>query len=266
MLASALASGKYDKGVAGAWHGLLESAGSQLIGKRNPYCHFERYFGNELQSTTFIFAGNRLDKRDPTYNLDSISAELAPYLDKTEIALHNGIGTWDKEDILRANRNKIADRFGKAVAGIRPHYLDCKLPEFWSHLTEFEYSSSLGSDLRPGFVAGINTPLFGFTLPGWKQLDIIELPISLMDCALLAISDKQKRYRFVDDIIATCVSNHGILVLDWHNTSAYDNDFPGWFETYEYLINAALQNNAYIGGLGDIAKIWRTHCESVFSY
>lgn len=266
MLARALGSGNCHGRLKGAWNGLLDSATSQMFGKRNPYCHFESYYSCGHQSTTFVFSGNRNDRRDPTYDLDSISAELAPFLDKTELALHSGISTWNNHTQLTRDKTIMENRFGKDVSGIRPHYLDCQLPDFWRYLDGFNYSSSLGSDLIPGFWGGINIPIFGFTLPDWRRLNVIELPIGLMDCALFTIIDKHNRFKFIDEIISYCKTNHGLLVIDWHNTSIYENDFPGWFEAYQYLINKVEQENAFIGSLGEICEIWRGHCESVFSY
>jgi hypothetical protein len=266
ILTQALSRGKYHGNLNGAWHGLLDSVASQILGARNPFCNFESYYSCGHQSTTFVFPGNRQDRRDPTYVLDSIGAELAPFLDKTELALHNGIGTWDNKAQLLADKEVMESRFGMDIRGIRPHYLNCQLPDFWRYLDDFDYSSSLGSDLIPGFWGGINIPLLGFILPGWKRLNVIELPIGLMDCALFTIHDKQNRFKFIDDMITSCKTCHGALIIDWHNTSIYENDFPGWFEAYRYLIKKAEEERAFIGSLGEISKIWRSHCESVFSY
>jgi hypothetical protein len=251
---------------ASAWQGLLDSTASRFFGQRNPYCNFEAFYSGGHRSTTFIFSGNRNDGRDPTYNLDSVFRELALFLDKTELALHNGIGTWNMPNRLKKDKADIERRLGKDIKGIRPHYLDCRLPDFWRNLDGFDYASSLGCDSIPGFVGGINIPLYGFTLPDWNRLDIIELPIGLMDCALFTIADKERRYQFIDEIIASCEINHGLLIIDWHNTSSYDNDYPGWYEAYQYLLAKAGRQKAYIGSLAEISGFWRNRCESVFSF
>jgi hypothetical protein len=265
MLANACGFGQYKGTMGGAWRGLIDSATSQLFGKQNPYCRFDRIIGKDWRSTIFAFAGLRNDSKDPTYDLNQLFTELKPYLNKFEIALHNGIGTWNSPPILTDSKHTLETCSGKKVTGIRPHYLDCRFPEFWKNLTNFEYSSSLGSDSIPGFIYGVNFPFHGFSLPDWVKLDIIELPIGLMDCALFSITVKQKRFNFIDKLFETCICDRGLLVIDWHNTSAYENDFPGWFEAYEYIIKQAVEKGAFIGSLEEISKIWRTHCRSVFS-
>jgi hypothetical protein len=265
MVAYSLGFGDYKGGFPGALHGLGDSVSSQLFGRTNPYCHFERLFKDNLPSTLFVFAGKRVDSKDPTYKLDSLFRELKPYLDKNrELALHNGIGTSGLAEKLSEAKQSLVTQSNQQISGIRPHYLDCRFPDFWQNLSEFDYSSSVGSDSIPGFNAGINFPIFGFSSPDWQKLKILELPIGLMDCALFSIHDPERRRYLIDDLISACITNHGLLVIDWHNTSAYEPDFPGWFEAYEYLLDKAKQKGAFIGSLGEINNIWRSHCESVF--
>jgi hypothetical protein len=264
MLVNACGLGEYHGGIGGAVNGLIDSVGSRLIGKQNPYCRFDRISGKEWQSTIFAYSGTRKSSKDPTYELPQLFSELKPYRDNFEIAFHSGIGTWNSPIELTQAKRKLVQYSGKPIRGIRPHYLDCRFPDFWSNLDGYDYSSSLGSDSIPGFAFGLNFPLWGFKLPGWEKLNIVEMPISLMDCALFRITDRRRRFDFIDGLIETCIANRCMMVIDWHNTSFYDTDFPGWFEAYEYIIKKAIDKGAFIGPLDKINSIWRTHCESAF--
>jgi hypothetical protein len=267
MLANAMFTRRSFGALSSSFKGLADAAKSQLLGRVNPYCQFGRLFRPGLSSTVFIYARQRRDRRDPTYSLKSVKAKLTHFLTSDiELALHNGIGTWNSPEILADARQSLSAQFNKEVSGIRPHFLNLKLPDFWKNILGFKYSSSVGSDSAPGFTFGLNFPFFGFALPDWRKIDILELPIALMDCALFTIENENTRLQVINELVDRCCLNHGLLVIDWHNTSAYESDFPGWLEAHNYIINRARQKGAFIGSLGQISDIWRSRCESVFSF
>ena len=260
ILAQAAFSDKVPGGMSGSLKGFYDSfAGAVTFGK-NPYDQFDTWLKSDGSSTYFVFAGDRKSSKDPTYNPAKVGRRLKG-LD-FEIALHNGIGTWKNAGDLAKAQNKLSEIFDNPIEGIRPHYLDFSLPEFWANAGGFRYSSSIGSDKVPGFSCGVNFPLQGLDLESGEPLDILEMPIGLMDCALFSIKEKILRERAIQDIINCCNSTHGLLVLDWHSRSAYEPDFPGWFATYNAILDTARAAGAYIAPLGEIARYWRNHCIS----
>ncbi|MCP4583345.1 MAG: hypothetical protein GY839_17190 [candidate division Zixibacteria bacterium] len=265
MLAKSIFSGEIPGGVEGSARGILESMAKAVTFKKNPYNAFGKWFDIEDQATYFIFAGKRHSGKDPTYKPPKTFKDLSGYDNsKYEIALHNGIKTWHDNTELQRYQSILSDVFNRDIKGVRPHFLDFRLPVFWNNLNSFSYSSSVGSDDIPGFTAGINFPFFGFDFKSCRRHDILEIPIGLMDCALFSIKDTGVRERTLNEIINISIASHGLLVLDWHNRTAYRPDFPQWFETYSQILDKAKSVGAYIAPLGEIDIIWRKHCESVF--
>lgn len=252
-------------GITGSVRGLTDTLRAYAFMDNNPYRQLRRWQEIDNKSTLFLFAGKRKSSQDPTYKVEKVARELRNFgNNKFEIAYHNGINTWDQAELLNANMEKLRQLFSAEITGIRPHYLDLKLPAFWKNANRFEYSSSVGSDTIPGFTGGLNHPFFGFDFETGESLDILELPIGIMDCALFKIRDKVLRERTISEIISNCKSHSGMLILDWHVRTAYEPDFPEWLDTYKSILNIARSNGAYIASLDEINRHWRKHCASVF--
>jgi len=265
ILGKAVFSDSIPGGVKGSLKGLSHSMVSALTFDKNPYCTFDKWFDIETKGTFFVFAGKRRSAHDPTYKIKKVARDLSGFDNsKFEIALHNGIGSWRDGDSLSRLCSKLTSLFNTEIKGIRPHYLDFQLPDFWINIKSFSYSSSIGSDTIPGFTSGLNFPFCGFDFATGDQLDILEMPIGLMDCSLFSIKEMILRERTINEIINVNASSHGLLVLDWHSRTAYTPDFPGWFDTYLFILEKAKSAGAYIAPLGDIDTYWRKHCESVF--
>ena len=258
MLVKSVFSNSVPGGVGGSIRGLLDSLTAMITFGKNPYRAFDKWFDIENNATYFIFSGKRRSSSDPTYKLRKVSRELSSFDNENyEIALHNGIGTWSDPAELAKQRSRLSDMLKTEIRGIRPHYLDFQLSDFWKNIEGFGYSSSIGSDEIPGFAGGINFPFFGIDFETCEAFDILEMPIGLMDCALFSIKDKTLRNRTLNEIIKTSIAGHGLLVLDWHVRTAYRPDFPGWLETYLHVLDEAKSAGAYIAPLGEIDKLWR---------
>lgn len=265
MLIKSLMPGSLPGGLGGSLRGLSDSALSILPGRTNPYSRFERWFNQGGAATFFIYQGRKRASKDPTYSAGAVAGRLAKIAEgQIEIGLHNGIGTWDSMEKLEEARNRLAAVLETDIRGIRPHYLDCRFPEFWRNAHAFAYSSSVGSDKVCGFVGGLNFPFFGIDFDSGERLNILELPIGVMDCTLFAIGDLQIRQRTLEQIFQMSAATHGLLVLDWHTRTAYEPDFPGWIAAHESILAKAKELGAYIAPLGEIERHWRKYCESVF--
>lgn len=265
ILAKSVLTNEIPGGVGGSVKGLAHTMKSSVSAGDNPYYQFKKWFNLENRSTMFLFAGERKSANDPTYKIKDVAKELSKYDNSNfEIAYHNGIDTSDEIEHLEENKTQLEKHFNYEVQGIRPHYLDFKLPSFWTKIKSFSYSSSVGSDTIPGFTSGLNFPFYGFDFKSAQPFDILEIPIGLMDCALFDIKDHILRERTLNDILANCRDSHGLLVLDWHVRTAYDPDYPGWFDSYISILEKAKAQGAYIASLDEINRYWRKHCESVF--
>lgn len=265
MLVKSLYSDEIHGGFKGSISGLADSIKSAFSRKPNPYRIIDGWFNIDKNPTFFVYTGNRQSSKDPTYKPEDVFKVLSKCENcRYELALHNGIGTWSNKEELENYRNKLSQIFQTEINGLRPHYLDCAFPDFWKNAENFSYSSSVGSDIIPGFTCGLDFPFFGFDFETGESFDILEMPINIMDCAIFLIKDKAIRDKTIDTIIQTCQTNHSLLVLDWHTRTIYEPDFPGWYDAYCQIIEIVKSAGGYIASLDEINLFWRNRCASVF--
>ncbi|MEE9553642.1 MAG: hypothetical protein V3W18_05035 [candidate division Zixibacteria bacterium] len=248
---------------AGRFKGLADTIRWRSGRGTNPYDRITEWLDleekSELVSTFFVFAGPRNHPDDPKYNLKRISVQLKSAVNRGfEIALHSGIESFDGR-YVNESKNILEKNIGTGVRGIRPHYLSAHLPEYWRMATDtgLSYSSSLGFDDRIGYYAGIDLPVIPYDSENDCPLNVVEIPITIMDCGLIgdqAVDSaelKSKAFRIIDQ----AEERGSLIVFDWHQRTLYDPDYPGWgrlfFEIIEYLI----QKNPYIDTMSGIADL-----------
>jgi peptidoglycan/xylan/chitin deacetylase (PgdA/CDA1 family) len=253
----------FNRDVPGGFKGLYDSIGSVPGRARNPYDNIRQWIEHEnkfgIKSTFFIFPGNRKNKNDPKYGLKKLEDSLEYIMNNGfGLALHTGIECRRGESIEESR--KLINRAGDfTVGGIRPHYLSASLPEYWRKAAElgFEYSSCLGFDEEIGFYRGIDLPLMPFDADNDTPLGIVEIPIAIMDCGL--INDNYKNMEESLDsgkkLIDRVRRAGGILVLDWHQRTMYNPDYPGWAEACFDLIDYARKQGAFLTTMEDTAGL-----------
>jgi hypothetical protein len=227
----------------------------------NPYDTTAEWikFENELgiKSTFFVFDGNRRHGNDPKYNPSSLSKSFGKLLQNDlEIALHTGINCYSGNGIDEA-KSTLEQVSQTKLRGVRPHYLSAFYPEYWQAASSagFAYSSALGFDRDIGFWDGIDLPFYPFDQTNDKLIPILEIPIAIMDCGLIgdlpADSDKtlERAMRLIDQSAAT----GGLIVLDWHERTLYNRDYPGWGELFLKIVRYGKGKGAHLFRLDEMA-------------
>ncbi len=256
----------FKRDVPGGFKGLLDSVKSFLGLNGNPYdrivdwIDFEKR--NGLKSTFFVFPGNRENKNDPKYRPNQLGKSIK-YIQENgfELALHSGIECY-RGDNIKESRKILSQSSGLSISGVRPHYLSASLPEYWRAAAEssIEYASCLGFDSRIGFYRGIDVPFIPFNIDNDTALDIVEIPLAIMDCGLIEYhgasyaesSEKAKK------LISRVKDARGILVLDWHQRTMYNADYPGWAKIFSDLIDHARNEGAYFTTLRETARLLKS--------
>jgi hypothetical protein len=256
----------FNRDVPGGLRGLYDSIGSFSGRARNPYDKIRQWIEHEnkygIRSTFFVFPGNRKNSNDPKYGLSKLEDSLE-YIKQNgcELALHTGIECY-RGDSIEESR-KLFNRAGDfTMAGIRPHYLSASLPEYWRKAAElgFEYSSCLGFDDNIGFYRGIDLPFMPFDAGNNTALEIVEIPIAIMDCGLINDNYKNMEESLVSGkkMIDRVKRAGGILVLDWHQRTMYNADYPGWAEACFDLIDYARKQGAFLTTMEDTAGLLKS--------
>jgi hypothetical protein len=252
----------WHKDPPGRLKGLVDSMKSTL-GARNPYdkaaewVKLERDY--ELKSTFFVFAGDRTHRLDPKYRLVDLSDWLDLILGSGfELALHSGIDCYSGDGLLAA-RSMLEAHAKEKVAGLRPHYLSAKLPEYWRVAAEtgFAYTSCLGFDDRMGYFNGIDLPFMPFDIENDTAIEIVEIPLAIMDCGLIdsEAADSDEVFERGRDMIDSAERRGSLIVLDWHQRTRYDPDYPGWGRLFKKLLDYASGRRAYFATMRKIASL-----------
>ncbi|UCE66078.1 MAG: hypothetical protein JSU85_14695 [Candidatus Zixiibacteriota bacterium] len=252
----------FKRDVPGGFKGLLDSVKSFLGLAGNPYDGITDWIDHEkrigLKSTFFVFPGNRNNKNDPKYKINQLKKSIEDIKKSGfELGLHSGIECY-KGDSITESKEILSQSTRISISGIRPHYLSASLPEYWRAAAEngFEYSSCLGFDEEIGFYQGIDLPFMPFDKDNNAGLGIVEIPIAIMDCGL--IENDPLNYAELSGhakkLINRVKDARGILVLDWHQRTMYNVDYPGWAEIFFDLIDYARNEAAYFISPGETAR------------
>lgn len=211
-----------------------------------------------VKSTYFIFDGLRRHSFDPKYKPEIIDFEKLRQ-SEFEIALHTSIECFSGKGIAEAkSRLELTAQIN--LTGLRPHYLSAFYPEYWQAASDagFAYSSALGFDQDIGFWDGIDLPVYPFDQSNDKEINLLEIPIAIMDCGLIggqpAESEKalERGMRLIDQASAT----GGLIVLDWHQRTFYNRDYPGWRELFTKIVCYGKGKGAQFYRMDEIAELF----------
>jgi len=250
------------KDVPGGLRGLYDSIRSSLGFINNPYDKIQDWIDLEneygIKSTYFIFAGKRTNNLDPKYKIGDLKQSLNLITQSGhELALHTGIDC-HKGKYIKESKAELTHACQTEIYGMRPHYLSAFAPLYWHSAAEnrMQYTSCLGFDEDMGFYNGINLPFMPFDIEKNSPIDIVEIPIAVMDCGLMGGGKKnceksiQKGINFIKKIKDT----GGVLVLDWHQRTMYSHDYPGWVDVFKGLVDYAQKNGACFCTMEQAAK------------
>jgi peptidoglycan/xylan/chitin deacetylase (PgdA/CDA1 family) len=253
----------FKRDLPGGFGGLADSLLSALGLRYNPYDAIPEWIKMEnelgIKSTFFIFAGNRRHPLDPVYSLKTLSAGInALKKNGFEIALHTSIACHSGDGIPES-LSALSEYAAARIQGLRPHYLSVFFPEYWKAAGQsgIAYSSALGFDDRIGFYDGIDLPFIPFDKTGDSSIDLVEIPIGIMDCGLIgdnpATSDEVIRRGI--ELIDKTAQTGGLLALDWHQRTFYNRDYPGWAQLFLRLVRYAKDKGAYFDKMSNLASL-----------
>jgi hypothetical protein len=213
-----------------------------------------------IKSTYFI-----LLSRDNAWglNLKKYSRRLRSIADKkNEVALHPGYDSYCHSEMIIKERNLLESISGIEPVGVRNHFLRLKIPYSYQCCSQlnFEYDSTLGYPDREGFRTGTCSPYMPFDLSRRKIIDLIEIPLMIMDGTLRDYC----RYNHDEalDRIKQCIdlvrSVNGTIVFNWHNSFlTHDND--SWRHVFESSLEYLVDNDAVFYTGKELSSISREH-------
>jgi hypothetical protein len=214
-----------------------------------------------VRSTWFILCGTptlqTLTAGDLTYRPEAAATRriLAAVTNgEHSIGLHGSRETVSSADCFSTQRGRLQGLTGRAVEGVRQHFLRFDPARTPQAMTEagFRYDSTVGFPDRNGFRIGVaDVVRYGETLD--------EVPFAWMDRALSKYRGIEDPEAWIDDALALargCRDVEGLWVGVWHPNLTDALGFPGAPAAYERLLDALLADRPFVGTLDEIVD-WR---------
>ncbi len=230
----------------------------------SPYLNFKEIMKLEEKYnavSSFYFISTDKDILRFRYNIEDIKPELGEIVDKgCEVGLHGGYYAYCDLKEIEKEKILLEKALGKNIIGYRNHYLMFKVPDSWKLLAMagFKYDTTFGYNDMMGFRNGLCHPFEPFDLKLNKEIDILEIPLTIMDIALLGFSKSyDEKWRIAKQLIDTVENYNGVLTLLWHNI-AFNCPFrKEWLKLYTKILDYVYEKDAWLTSGENIFKWWR---------
>lgn len=200
---------------------------AQMRSKKLPLCNFSAIMDLEERygaKSTFFFMAESPGERDYSYTIEDLEPEIGNIIDrKWEVGLHGGHMAYLNAEMMKGKKERLEKVTHKPVLGYRNHYLRFKIPDTWEQLSKagFQYDTTLGYADCAGFRNGMCHPFRPFNLNTNHEIDILEIPLIVMDGTLdqtYMRLDGKCKWKLVKTLIDRVAGCHGVFTLLWHNT------------------------------------------------
>lgn len=178
-----------------------------------------------------------------------------------ELGVHGGYYRFNNAALYRESRERLAAVFGIQPVGIRNHLLRYSYPQTWvaQEAAGFEYDATYGFRSVPGPRSGLALPFFTYDAHQQRMLDLIELPLTVMDTSifrylrLAGTEALEFAWRLIERL-----AGHGALVtLLWHNNFFNEPEYWDWHMVYERLLERLAALKPWCAPGVEINRWWR---------
>ena len=242
----------------------LRSIRDAYFERGNSYRNFNKYMQLEgdhgFRSSFYFLGGRRLGRYGTRYKIKDEKG-IIKRLDKNgwEVGSHYSYYSMNNVSKISKERAELEETLEKEIYGGRSHYLNFEAPKSWKLLEEagYKYDSSLGYPNTVGFRAGIAYPFRPYDLANEQIMDIVEIPLIIMDKALLNENgqNEEQCWLQVKEIVEEVRNVDGVLTILWHQSVLDEKDFPILSELYPRLLNYLDQINATVKTNREIAQL-----------
>jgi peptidoglycan/xylan/chitin deacetylase (PgdA/CDA1 family) len=210
--------------------------------------------------STFYFLTLDPGNEDFTFSIEDLEEELSRISDEGwEVGLHGGHEAYNNLSEIKKKKERLEKILGKEVTGYRNHYLRFKTPETWEALADagFCYDSTFGLSESVGFRNGMCHPFRPYNLNKDRDIDILEIPLTIMDVALFKTSGSfEEAWRRTKDLIDTTEKLNGIVTLLWHNFVFGCSFRKDWIKLYEKALQYCYEKGAWMTSGEEIYRWW----------
>jgi len=231
---------------------------AQMRSKKLPWWNFSGIMALEerygAKSSFYLMVQDPGDQ-DYVYDIEDCEAIIGELSDEGwEVGLHGGHTAYNDPVEIKAKKQRLEKVLNKNVVGYRNHYLRFRVPDTWEHLCSagFQYDATFGYADCVGFRNGMCHPFKPYNLTTQHVIDILEIPLTIMDCTLDLYMklDISKAWETTKLLIDTVERYHGIVTLLWHNYSCIGEQW----KFYEKILKYCADKNAWMTSGEEIAK------------
>lgn len=238
--------------------------------RTDPFWTFSQILEGEevrgVSSTFYVIARHthRQDGNQPATYRRRIPEALKLVTDASrEVGLHGNDADRSSLSDLEEDRHDLSGRAGRAVTGIRYHYLRAQYHETLPLLERagFTYDTTLAFAEHEGFRCGCSFPFRPYYLAEERALDLVELPLAVMDGTLqeahyrrLAAEDAEFA---AASVLGRALRSGGAVSLLWHNNRFDKRVSRGYDKVYWRLLDQALSRGAWCTSAAEIVARWK---------
>lgn len=161
---------------------------------------------------------------------------------QTTVAIHPSYRSNSDPNLVRYEKDSLANVIKSPVTQSRQHYLKMQMPKTFRNLADIGITDdySMGYAAMPGFRAGIATPFTFYDLAAETTLPLTMHPFMLMDVTFndyMGVSSGMALPRMKKVVDATRAVN-GQLITVFHNRvfSEKEKEWRGWVNLYRELL------------------------------
>ncbi|MCK4269993.1 MAG: polysaccharide deacetylase family protein [Methanogenium sp.] len=229
--------------------------------KRKPLCNFEEIMDLEEKygaKSSFYFLALKPGDQDYSYDIMDLKNDIRNIRDQGwEVGLHGGHDAYNSYEKICEEKKRLEDALASEVVGYRNHYLRFCTPDTWEYLAQagFLYDATFGYADCAGFRNGMCHPFRPYNLNTEEFIDIIEIPLVVMDGTLFQTYmrlDNDSALNFVKKLIDRVAELNGVFTLLWHNTYLVGNTHE--VKIYEQILNYCSNQNGWLSDGNSISK------------
>lgn len=264
--------------------GLIWNSYNTLLKKRSadPLPSFEKWLAVEKEngavSTFFFWPGfSHVGKKhfsDCSYDLsDRINfegrkktiAQVIREIDRRgwEIGLHSSWHSYNDVNELKTQKCALEKVLNHEICSIRQHYLhyDVRCTPGAHQKAGFKYDSTLGFNDNIGFRFGTSYPWMIYDIQNNKNLDVLEVPLVIMDGGLLHQSkgmrlNEEIAFEYIKQITEEVEKVAGVLTILWHPNSIIN---PEWWNLFCRSLSYFKERNAWMTNIKNLGNYWLTN-------
>ncbi len=235
----------------------------KINSKMNPLWNFKDIMALEEiygAKSSFYFMSLVKGDLDFNYEPEYLSQEMGDIIDQGwEVGLHGGHKAYNNLEMLILEKNRLEKSLGKKIIGYRNHFLKFRVPDTWELLKNagFKYDVTFGHSYCIGFRNGMCHPFKPFSLKTNSEIDILEIPLAIMDMTLYDTYmrlNAKTAWMLIKNLIDTTEKYNGVLTVLWHNTYMMDDKLA----MYKKILEYCLEKNAWMTSGEEICKYWET--------